>query len=109
MPTSKRKKGGQPGAPSQESLKIARLENRRLRRELKACQKRGENAERELGQLLHDGICQELSAVAFYLQGLRNQLDRNNQERIPKLVEQLSASVQKAVASAHGLSQRLRK
>jgi signal transduction histidine kinase len=112
MPTSGRKNGPaekRPIANLSEERTPARQEIERLRRELKLAQERGRTVEAELGQILHDGVCQELSAVALYLQILRNQLEGQHYERVPEAMEQLAASVRKAVGSAHSLSQRLRK
>jgi signal transduction histidine kinase len=80
----------------------------RLKRELKACRGRCERREKELGQFLHDGACQELSAATFYLQCLKNQWETGEFDRMPQLMEQLSASLRKSVEATHTLSQRLR-
>lgn len=110
MPTRRRKiRAAEERSATPTALDLERAENLQLQRAVKACRQRCAEMERELGQILHDGVCQELSATAFYLQCLRNQLDRNKLDRVPKLMEQLSASVQKSVESAHALSQRLRK
>lgn len=84
-------------------------ENRSLRRELAACRRECAGVEKRVGQSLHDGVCQDLSAVTFYLQSLKNQLARNNPEAISKAMLLLSDSVKKAVASTHALSVDLRK
>ena len=96
-------------APLAAELDRLTRENRTLRRDLAACRKEGANVEKRVGQLLHDGVCQDLSAAAFYLQGLKNQLARNNPALIAKALEHLSDSLKKAVDSTHRLSQDLRK
>ena len=94
--------------PSPEPLNSLHAEKLRLEQELKASQQRCETIEKELGQILHDGVCQELSAAACYLQCLQNELDGNRPDQVPKLMEQLSASLRNSVQATHTLSQRLR-
>lgn len=95
-----------PNKPLSE-LELARREILGLRRETKSLRADAAKLERELGRVLHDGICQELSAAAFYLECLQNHINRSQTAKIPKAMEQLSQSLNKAVNSTHALSRRL--
>lgn len=93
-------------APDPERLT---REIRTLRSQLAASQQVREGIEKRVGQLLHDGVCQDLSAVTFYMQSLKNQIARNNPDSIANVMQLLSDSVMKAVDSTHALSAELRK
>jgi len=96
------------GPASSEEDRLIR-ENRALRRELAACRKECRGVEKRVGQFLHDGVCQDLSAVALYLQSLKTQLSRNNADLVSKALQLLSESVKRAVDSTHALSADLRR
>jgi signal transduction histidine kinase len=95
-------------SPAEEKHRLER-ENRTLRQQLAACREECANIEKRVGQLLHDGVCQDLSAAAFYLQVLKTQMARNDTAAAAKAIECLSNAVNQAVDSTHGLSRELRK
>jgi signal transduction histidine kinase len=97
-----------PGSVGSSDLRILQEENRRLRNEVEEARARCANLEGELGKILHDGICQDMAAASFYLKCLQNSLERQRWEAVPKIVGQLSDSMQKAMQSTHALSRRLR-
>jgi signal transduction histidine kinase len=95
------------GATAFSELQKARKEITRLRTQASTLNSQASRCQREVGQKLHDGICQELSAVALYVQSLRNQLDKGNSSRVPDLMDHLSQAVNKVVESTHALSRLL--
>jgi signal transduction histidine kinase len=90
-------------------LQRARQESRRLRREMNELRAQHSAHLRDLGQVLHDGVCQDLAAAAFYLKAHRNQRQKANQLQGEELIQRLWDTIQRAVVSTHALSKDLRK
>jgi len=65
-----------------------------------------EYEQRRIGQDLHDGVCQELAAIAFMTRALANRLDKNSSEEtdtIHRVARLLNDSISKARDIARGL------
>ncbi|MGA3172654.1 MAG: sensor histidine kinase [Chthoniobacteraceae bacterium] len=65
-----------------------------------------EHEQRRIGQDLHDGVCQELAAIAFMTRALANRLDKNGSEEtatIHRVARLLNDSISRCRDIARGL------